>query len=231
MDGKGAQPGRDEDEDDPGDVEEAPQVDPDPGREDRVTDRDRRRQPGQGRDEGLDHGAAAGGPDREQEQHRLESFACDRDEGESCQREHRSTSKGDIHALLQFALHRPALPAHPEQHPGQDDDRDDSGQSFDAFLDDEREASDRRHHCDPDRDRQDHRGADPDPDAAQRVAPIELDQVGTDDPDDQGGFESFAKADEERGGHGRVASQGAGRADDGQQGCMTSSFKHACQGI
>ena len=96
------------------------------------------------------------------------------------------------------------------------------------LLDDQRQAADRRDDGDADDDRQGDRGADPDQHAAQRVAPLELDQVGADDADDQGGFEAFAEADEERGGHGRVASGGRVAATWDQQGCMTSSFKVAC---
>ena len=115
----------------------------------------------------------------------------------------RAAGQGDVHAALELALHRPALATHPEQHPGQDDDRDERGETLDALLDDERQAPDGRDDREADDDRQGDRGADPDPDAAQRVAPVELDQVGADDADDEGGFQPFAERDEERGGHGR----------------------------
>ena len=78
-----------------------------------------------------------------------------------------------------------------------------AGETLDALLDDERQAPDGGHDREADDDREGDRGADPDPDAAQRIAPVELDQVGADDADDEGGFQPLAERDEERGGHGR----------------------------
>ena len=43
-------------------------------------------------------------------------------------------SSAACHAGLQLALHGPALAAHPEEHPGQHDDRQDSGDALEGLL-------------------------------------------------------------------------------------------------
>ena len=103
--------------------------------------------------------------------------------------------------MLQVALQRPALAAHPEQHPRQDGDSQDRGDALCCFLDDERQPADRRDDGDARGDRQGDRGDHPDPDLRQGVAPANLHEVGGDDPDNQSGLEALAQGDEERGNH------------------------------
>ena len=66
--------------------------------------------------------------DGEEEEHRLEALADDRDEREADERVGRPDRRASSDARLELALHRPALATHPEQHPGQDADRDTGGQ-------------------------------------------------------------------------------------------------------
>ena len=80
-------------------------------------------------------------------------------------------------------------------------------QSLDALLHDERQATDRGDHEDAHRDGQGDRGPHADPDTAEGIAPVDLDQVGGDDPDDERGLEPFPERDEEGGGHGSVDPQ------------------------
>ena len=94
-------PADDEDQDDAGDGEEAPQVDPDAGPEDRPADTGGDQQARERGDEGLNDGSARR-PDGVQEQDRLEPFARDRDEGETGQRDDRAAGQGDIHAVLEL---------------------------------------------------------------------------------------------------------------------------------
>ena len=92
-----------------------------------------------------------------------------------------------------------------------------------AFLDDHR----RRPMVatgDPEGDRQADRGADPDPDP-RKASRAGLDQVGADDPDDQGGLEPSRRP--MRSPAGKGAEDPSGRAMIAQ-GRMTSSCKVAC---
>ena len=154
---------------------------------------------------------SAGYADGEEIEHGFEPFADDRNEREAGQREPAARREGAVDPALEIALEGPSLPAHPEEHPAQDADRDDRGHALDALLDDERQLADRRDHDDADRDRDRQRRHDAGPDARQRVAPVDLDEVRGDDADDQGGFQALAERDEERGGH-----DGAGSFDVGR---------------
>ena len=131
--------------------------------------------------------------DREQEQDGLEPFARDGDEREPGQGGHRTGRESDVDAVLELALHGPSLAPHPEEHPGQHHDRKDRGETFEALLDDERQAPDRRDDEKADGNRDGQRRPDADPDATQRIPALELDQIGADDPDDQGGFQPLAE--------------------------------------
>ena len=109
-----------------------------------------------------------------------------------------------VDAVLELALERAALAAHPEEHPREHADGEDAGEALEGLLDDERQPLDREGDHQPDRDRQADRGNDADRDLAERVAPADLHEVGGDDADDERGLEAFAKHQEERGEHRRA---------------------------
>ena len=156
---------------------------------------------GEGREEGR-HGGPARRPDGEEEEDRLEALARDGDEREARERRRRPGGEREIDPVLELALHGPALATHPEEHPGEDDDREDRSKALDALLDDERQTTDGRDHQPTDDDREHQGRRDADPHAAHGVAAIEPDEVRGDDAHDERRLEALAKRDEERGGHG-----------------------------
>ena len=104
---------------------------------------------------------------------RLQAFSQDRHERQPDQGHRGPGRQRVLDIALQVALHRAALTAHPEQHPGEDDDRDDRGDSFDRLLDDQRQAPDRGDDQHADDDRQGDGRTNPDPHATQsEQAPI-----------------------------------------------------------
>ena len=173
-------PGRHEDQDDPGDREEAAQVDPDAGREDRVPDRDRDGETGERREEGRDGGSARGA-DREEEEDGLEALAGDRDEGEPGEGGRRPGGEREIDPCssspfiarpwrrIQNSIQVRTITARTAARPSMLSCTT-SGRRP-TVSDDERADDDREHQRCPDAD----------PDAAQGVAAIELDEVGGDD--------------------------------------------------
>ena len=162
----------------------------------------------------------------EQEQHGLEALAGDRHERQPGEGGDRSSGERDVDALLELALHRPALASHPEQHPGQDRHRDHAGRPSRVSCTRERQAADRERDDQADahreRERRDHAHRD----AAEGIAAADLDQVGADDPDDERGLETFAEQQEERGSSRRGALRSVdGSSPDGLQVGMTRGCK------
>src|SRR5262245_47157638 len=100
--------------------------------------------------------------------------------------------------MLELALERATLAPHPEQHPGENRDSRERGDSFERLLERERQLLDRQRDDHADRDRQADRGPDADRHLRQRIAPADLHEVGGDDPDDEGGLEALAEHEEER---------------------------------
>ena len=109
--------------------------------------------------------------------------------------------------MLQLALDRPTLTAHPEEHPRQDGRGDDRCQPFDGRADRERQLPHGEDDDQPGRHGQADGRADAHGDPWQRVAPTDAHEVRGDDTDDERGLQAFAQHEEKRRGHGRSGSE------------------------
>jgi len=137
---------------------------------------------------------------REQEQSRLDALAQDGRERQRGERE-AAGDQGGVDLLLEVGLDTSALPAHPEDHPGEHADGRERHEALEDLLsralelgtDGEDHGAD--HRGEPDRERR------APPDDVGPVRATELLQVGQQDRDDEGGFDALAQRDDERGSH------------------------------
>ena len=151
-----------------------------------------------------DRPAVLGGRGGDQEQGRLQALPGHGQEG------HRHHGQADVAAardglvdvVLELALDQVSLAPHPEDHPGQDDHGQQrhggegeqpglAGEVLDGEVDD-----------DPDADREGGRRGHALPHGRHQVGAVDPPDVGVDDGHDQGGLESLAKHDQQRGQHG-----------------------------
>ena len=107
-----------------------------------------------------------------------------------------------IHAAVQARLHRAPGLLHPEDHPGDHAHRDQRERAADDLLRLGGESVRAEGEDGADAEREGDGETDADPHAAQNVCAAESADVGDQDAYDEGGFEAFAKADEERCEHG-----------------------------
>ncbi len=206
MEGEGEQAGGHHQDQGPGDLEERPEVQPDPAPVQEVPQDEGGPQP-EHRAHRLPHGAARplgrGLGRGEQEEGGLHTLPEDDDERQARQREP-AAEQGGVHPLLELALDPGGLPPHPEDHPGEDADGGERHEPLEDLLGlplqlaghGEDDAADDEAHAD--------RGRRPPPHELRAVGPAELPEVREEDRDDQRGLDALPERDQEGGSHRRA---------------------------
>ena len=153
-----------------------------------------------GRRDGADGVAGGGVGGRPQEQGGLQALAADGEHGDDHQGPATAVG-GPVDRTAQLAAEPAGRPRHPEDHPGDEADRDDRQQAPDQLLGLEgepaRAVGQRRPEGEADRDRD----RDPGPDPGQQVGALGLHQVGHQDAHDERGLEPLAEPDQVVGEH------------------------------
>ncbi len=183
--------------------EEPAQVDRDRAAVQQPAEQDRGADAERGAEQRLPGGVAVAGDrlgGRPEEQRGLQPFAADGQDRD----EHQAPPGafgGAVDLAAQLAAERPGGAGHPEDHPGDQGDRDDGEAAADRLLRLEGQAARPVEQGESERERDEHGESDAEPDPRQQAAPVGLDQVRDEDADHEGGFESLAEADQVVGEH------------------------------
>jgi hypothetical protein len=191
----GEDAGGDEDEQDAGVAEELREVDLHGAAVDEPAEHDGAAQADHPADEGLVV-ALAGGLGRGVEEDRgLEALAADAEEGDEGDREGAHV-EGLVELALELARDGARRRLHPEDHEGDEDDRDDRGAAADELLGLEGQLLRAVGEQGAEGDREGDGDADAGPHVAQCPASVGLDEEGDEDDDHEGGLESLSESDE-----------------------------------
>ena len=194
------QPRCDEHEHEPGDAEEAREVQPHAAAIDQRADRDRAGQ-AEHRTKPRRTRIVRVLEDREQEDHGLQPFADHGEERHRDERGGRARCQRRPRALAQLPGQPARVAAHPHDHEAHDPDRGHADHGLQPFLPALRQLLVEHLEQRADGGADDNGRDDPDPHRAQGVAPTLLAQEAGDDADDERGLDPLPEADHETGQH------------------------------
>ncbi len=194
----------DDDQADARDREEHTEVDANHAAVDDEPEHDGDQQAGQRAGEGI-RSTAERANHRPEEQCRFDALPGDRDEADQDDAPQAARRERSGHPLFELAAQTTRGALHPEDHAGDQRDREDRQGPADDLLCFEAQRVRAKGQDEPETERQADGEADAQPQAGQDVTSLGTDEERDEDPDDQCGLETLAQADDEGGEHGKTA--------------------------